>query len=190
MVAGRSLWGEDEQEASHHQARGGGQLGVEALVEDGAGAGEARGLRPGVEAGPHVDGEDHGEAERPEDEDDPAERSTAAVAHNDRCQRCGQQGDGDQQEGVCVEGSLDADGGGAGPRQPGVGVAPDLNPPVVDELGGDQAGGGGEDHDAGPALGREHGAAPGRRPHGPGHRAPHPVLEGPQEAKEKGAEGP
>jgi hypothetical protein len=75
MVAGRCFRGEDEQGAAEHQAGGGGDLGVEAVVEDGGGAGEARGLLARVEPRRQVDQEDNREAERPEHEDDDRRRA-------------------------------------------------------------------------------------------------------------------
>ncbi len=58
MVAGCRLWGEDEQQSADHQPGGGGQLGVEALLEHRGRTGEERGLRAGVEPGRPVDQED------------------------------------------------------------------------------------------------------------------------------------
>ena len=51
MVAGCRFWGEDEEQAAQDHARRRGQLGVEALLENGGGAGEQGGLRAGVQAG-------------------------------------------------------------------------------------------------------------------------------------------
>jgi hypothetical protein len=82
MVAGRRLWGHNEQRAAEHQAGRGGDLGVEAVVEDRLRAGEARCLDAGVEAGREVDREDQSEAEQPEREDDPAQAAPAPVAQD------------------------------------------------------------------------------------------------------------
>jgi hypothetical protein len=86
MVAGRRLWGRNEERSAKHQACRGGDLGVEAVVEDGLGTGEARGLAAGIEAGRQVDEEDHSEAEQPEREDDPAQPVAAIVAQHGECE--------------------------------------------------------------------------------------------------------
>jgi hypothetical protein len=70
MVAGRRHRSEYEQRSGQHQRRRGGELGVEAVAQDGGGAGELRGLSALVEPGRHVDQERDGEAERPKREDD------------------------------------------------------------------------------------------------------------------------
>ena len=44
MVAGCRFWGEDEKQTAQDQARRRGELGVEALLEEGGGAGEQGGL--------------------------------------------------------------------------------------------------------------------------------------------------
>jgi hypothetical protein len=82
MVAGRRFWGHNEQCATEHQAGGGGDLGVEAVVEDRLRAGKARRLDAGVEAGREVDQEDQPEAEQSEREDDPTQAATSPVAQD------------------------------------------------------------------------------------------------------------
>ena len=113
MVAGRRLWGCNEERSAQHQAGRGGDLGIEAVVEDGLGAGEARGLCADVEAGGKVDEQDHGETEQAEGEDDPAQPATTFVAQHGQCEGCGEDGDGDQEEGVRFAGALGTDGGSA-----------------------------------------------------------------------------
>jgi hypothetical protein len=71
MVAGRRLWGRNEERSAQHQAGRGGDLGVEAVVEDGLGTGEARRLAAGIDACRQIDEEDDGEAEQAEGKDDP-----------------------------------------------------------------------------------------------------------------------
>ncbi len=80
MVAGRRLWGHNEQRASQNQACRGGYLGVEAVVENRLGSGEAGRLGTGIEAGRQVDEENHREAEQAECENDPTQAAAAFVA--------------------------------------------------------------------------------------------------------------
>ena len=96
MVAGRRLRGEYEQRSAQHQARRGGDLGVEAVVEDGACAGEAGGWPAVVETGRQVDEEDDGETERSQREDDAAKLTATAVAHHCQRQRRREQRHGQQ----------------------------------------------------------------------------------------------
>jgi hypothetical protein len=160
MVAGRRLWGEDEQQPAQHHAARGGDLGVVALGEDGVGTREARQLGGRVEAGRPVDEEDDPDAEGAEQEDRSAQAGTVAAPREHR-QAGGQQGDRDQRIGVGVDRGLEPDFGGARhSRQPGVAWLAHLDPAVVDELGGDQAGGGSDDHAADRPLGSDHGARP------------------------------
>jgi hypothetical protein len=171
MVAGRRLWGEDEQQAAEHHAPGRGDLGVEALGEDGFRAREAGQLGGRVEAGGPVDEQDDRDAQGAEQEDRPTEAG-AVAARRDHRERCGQQRDRNQHVGVGVDGGLEADfRGRRNSRQPGVARLAHLDPAVVDELGRDQAGGGGDDHGADRALGADSRACPGRLPHAPGGAA-------------------
>ena len=73
MVAGRRLWSEDEQQAADHQPGGGGDLGVEAVEQDGARAGEARAELADVETSRKVYEEDDRETDEPKPEDDAPE---------------------------------------------------------------------------------------------------------------------
>ncbi len=90
MVAGRRFWGCNEERSAQHQAGRGGDLGVEAVVEDSLGTGEARRLVARVEAGREINEEDDGEAEQPEGEDDPAQSISALVADHGECQGSGE----------------------------------------------------------------------------------------------------
>jgi hypothetical protein len=73
MVAGRRLRGRDQQQAAEHQAGRRGDLGVEAVEQDGGGGGEARRLGAGVEPSRQIDQQDHRQAQHPKNEDDPPE---------------------------------------------------------------------------------------------------------------------
>ena len=164
MVAGRRSWGQHEERAAEHQAGCGGDLGVEAVVEDRLGTGEARCLGTGVETGRQVDQEDHGEAEQAEGEDDPTQPAPPSVAQDDQGEGGGEHADRDQQVGVGLTGGLNADRGRTRRRQPRVACLPDLDGAVVDELRDDQAGGRGEDRHADRPLRRQYGARPRRDP--------------------------
>ncbi|MET0305814.1 MAG: hypothetical protein ABW196_06245 [Solirubrobacterales bacterium] len=120
-------------------------MGIEAVVENGLCAGEARGLGAHVEAGGKVDEQDHGEAEQPEREDDSAQPAPALVAQGGEREHGGEHGDRDQEEGMRFAGTLGADGGGARRRQARVAGLADLDRAVVDELGRDQADGRADD---------------------------------------------
>jgi hypothetical protein len=63
MVAGRRLWGCNEERSAQHQAGCGGDLGIEGVIKDGLRAREARRLAARIEARWEIDEEDHGEAE-------------------------------------------------------------------------------------------------------------------------------
>jgi len=139
MVAGRRSWGHNEQRSSQHQASRRGDLGVEAVVDDGLRSREAGGRRADVEARRQIDEERHGEAEQAEPEDDASGAVPALVAHRDERERTGQERHRNQQVGMRFAGGLGADGGSARGGQPGVAGLADLHRPVVDELGGDQA---------------------------------------------------
>ena len=163
MVAGRRLWGCNEQRAAQHQARRSGDLGIEAVVENRPGAGEARGLGAAVEPRRQVDQEDHGEAEQAEHEDDPPDAAPALVAQRGE-RKCGrEQRHRNQQIGMCFAGGLSARRGRACRGQAGVAELADLNRAVVDELGGDQAGGRSDDRQADRSLRGQHDAGPRRR---------------------------
>ena len=167
MVAGRRFRGEDEQGATQHQPSRRGELGVEAILEDRCRAGEEGCLRAGVEAGGPVDEEDDGGAQQAEDEDDPAQLRPPPAGRGQR-QHGGQQPHGHQQVGVGVDRSLGVHGRRPGRLgQAGVAGAADLDAAVVDELGGQQTGGGGGDHAADRPLRGDRGARPGRGPHRP-----------------------
>ena len=83
MVASRRLWGEDKQRSAQHQARRRGELGVEALLEDGGRSGEEGGLRSGVEAGGPVDEEDDAGGEKAEHEYGPSQSPPAGPGGGD-----------------------------------------------------------------------------------------------------------
>jgi hypothetical protein len=164
MVAGRCLWGEDEHRAAEHQAGRGGDLGVEAVVEDGSGAGEARGLGASVETGRQVDQKDDREAEQTEDEDDAAETPPSRVAHRQHCQCRGKQRHRQQQVSVRLARRLGGDRWRGGRQEARVAGLPDLDGAVLDELGDCEAGGGSDDHGANRPLWGQHGAGPRRGP--------------------------
>jgi hypothetical protein len=90
MVAVRRFWGHNKEQPAQHQSARGGDLGVEAVLEDRGGAGELRGLGARVEPGRPVDQEDDREAEQPEGEDDAAEAPAPLVAHRDDGERRGE----------------------------------------------------------------------------------------------------
>jgi hypothetical protein len=96
MVAGRRFWGDNEQHAAQHQPRRRGDLGVEAVVEDGLGAGEAGGLNAGVQARRQVDQQNDGEAEQAEQEDDPPQTAAPLVVDRGKCKQPGNHGQRDQ----------------------------------------------------------------------------------------------
>ncbi len=166
MVAGRGFWSHNEERSAQHQAGRGGDLGVEAVVENGLGAGEARGLGTHVEAGGKVDEEDHGEAEQAEGKDDSAQAAPPFVAQHGEREGGGEGGDGNQEEGMGFPGTLDGDGGSAGSRQARVAGLADLDRSVIDELSRDQADGRTHDGQADRSLWRQHGAGPSRGPAG------------------------
>jgi len=180
MVAGRRFWGCNEERSAQHQAGRGGNLGIEAVVEDGLGAGEARRLAAGIEPGREVDEEDYGEAEQPEGEDDPAQSVAALVADHGERHGGGEHGYGDQEEGMGVTGALGRDGGGACRRQAGVTGLADLHRPVIGELGRDQTASGADDGHADRPLGGQHGAESGCRP----PRPPAPAEQAPFQHRE------
>ena len=147
MVAGRGSWSQDQQESAEHQTRARGQLGVEAVLQHRGRPGESGGQGAGVEPRRPVDEEDDGEADQAEEEDDPAE--PVAPGHGrHQGQRDGQEPDRDQQVGVGGAGRFDAFERGRGPRQARVARLPDLDPAVIDELGGDEETPGGDDRRA------------------------------------------
>ena len=90
MVAGGGFWGDNEERAAQHQAGGRGDLGVEAVVEDGLGAGEATRLGTNVQPARKVDEEDDGEADQAEREDDPAQPAPPFPAQGHEGERAGQ----------------------------------------------------------------------------------------------------
>ncbi len=156
MVAGRRLRGEDEQRAAEHDARGRGDLGVKASLEDRSGAGKAGELRRGVEAGRPVDEQHHPEAERPEQKDRAPKAGPVPPGGEDR-EPGGQQRDRDQRPGVGIERGLKPDPRCLGePGEAAVARLTDLDTPVSRELRRDQTGGGGDDHSADSAIRREH----------------------------------
>jgi hypothetical protein len=189
MVAGRGFWGDNEQRAAQHQARRSGDLGVEAVVEDRFGAGETGGLGAGVEACRKVDEKNHGDAEQAEHKDDPTQPPPSLVAQSEEGENAASQRNRNQQEGVSLPGGSRIDGGRAGRRQAGIARLADLDRAVLDELGGDQAGGGGEDGQADRPLWGEQRADPGRRALRPGAAAQQPPFEYGQAAEEENTDG-
>ena len=143
MVAGRGSRSENEQQSAEHQPGRGRQLGVEAALQHRRRPREAGRLGAGVEAGGPVDEEDDGEAEEAEDEDDPAE-PVAPCPDREQGERHGDSADRGEQVGVGGAGGLAVDQRRRRRGQARVPGLPDLDRAVVDELGGDQAGAGGE----------------------------------------------
>ncbi len=189
MVAGRRFWGDNEQHAAQHQACGGRDLRVEAVVEDRLGAGEAGRLDTRVEPGRQVDEEDDGKADQAEHEDDSSQPPPALVAQRDQGQKGSEQRDGNQQERVRLAGGLRVHGRRACRRQPGIAQLVDLDRAVVDELRGDQAAGSGEDGEADRPLRGEHGAEAGGATPRPGCVAQQPSFEQGQATEEENADG-
>jgi elongation factor G len=189
MVAGGGFWGDNEERAAQHQAHGGGDLGIEAVVENRLGAGEAGRLDTRVEPRRQVDEENDGKADQAEHEDDPSQSSPPLVAQCDQGQKGGQQGDRHQQERVCLTSGLRIHRRGACRRQPGIVQLVDLDRAVVDELCGDQAGGSGEDGEADRPLRSEHGADARRVASRPGAAAQQPSFEQRQAAEEENTDG-
>jgi hypothetical protein len=171
MVAGRRLWGCNEERSAQNQACGSGDLSVEAVVEHRLGAGEARGLRTYIETVRKIDQQDYGEAEQAEGEDNPAQPTTTFVTHRRERQGGGEDGDRDQEEGVGFAGALDTDGWGACGRETGIAGLADLYRPIIDELGCDQANSRADDGQTDSPLRRQHSTAPSRRPPGQGRNA-------------------
>jgi hypothetical protein len=161
MVAGRRFWGHNEQRAAQHQARRRRDLGIEAVIEDCLGAGEAGGLGARVESGRQVDQEDDGEAEQAEGENDPPQPASSPVVQHGEGEDCGKQRHRDKQVGVRLSGGLGPDRRRRR-RQAGVARLADLDGAIVDELGDDQERRGGEDGQADSSLWGEHGAGTGR----------------------------
>ena len=81
MVAGRRLWSQHEQHSSQHQSGRGSQLGVEAVEQDGGGAGEARRVSAEVEPGGTVDQEGDREADKAKGVDEPTRPRATRGAH-------------------------------------------------------------------------------------------------------------
>ena len=190
MVAGCRLWGEDEQRAAQHHARCRRDLGVEAVGQDGIGAGEAGQLGRGVETRRPVDEQDHREAQPAEQEYRPAEAGPPPSGRENRDGR-DQQGDRDQQIGVGVDRGFEADFGGArDPGQAGVPGLAHLDAAVVDELRGDQAGGRGDDHAADRPLGGHDPAGAGRLPRRPAGGTPGQAIGKAEDAQQENRQGP
>jgi hypothetical protein len=184
MVAGCRLWGHHEKRATQHQPRRCGDLGVEAVVENRLGAGEAGGRGTDVQSTREVDEEDDREAEQAQGEDDPAQPAPSLVAQGEQGECGGEQGDGDQEVGVRLTGGPGAHRRRAGRRQAGVARLADFNCPVVDELGGDQAAGRGDDGQADRPPRRQHGAGAGRGSLRPGGESKQALFKQGQAAKE------
>jgi len=177
MVAGRRLWGRNEERAAQHQAGGGGDLGVEAVIEDRFGAGEAGGLDTRIEADRQIDEEDDREADKAEHEDDPSQAPSPFVAHRDEGQEGGEQRDGNQHECVRLAGGLHVHRRRACRRQSGIAQLVDFNRAVVDELCGDKTGRCAEDREADRPLRGEYGADTGSAAPRPGGRAQQPPFD-------------
>jgi elongation factor G len=190
MVAGRRLWGYNEERAAQHQARSGGDLGVEAVIEDRLGAGEAGRLGAGVEAGRQVDEEDDGQAEQAQREDDPPQATPPLAVQHRQGEAGGEQGHGDEQVGMGLAGGLRAHGRGARRRQPGVTGLADLDRAVIDELGGEETGRGAEDRQADRPLRRQHATGPGRDALRAGGSAQQALFDPGEAAEEKRPCGP
>ncbi len=113
-------------------------------MKHGGGAGEARGLGTLVEPVRQVDEEDHREREQTEGRDQEAE-PLRFPAQRQRSEDHRQDADGDQQVGVGGTGRARFDGGSGGGHVAEAGVAglADLHRAVINELGGDEEGAGG-----------------------------------------------
>jgi elongation factor G len=189
MVAGRRFRGDDEQGPGRDQSGGSGELRVEPVFEDRRGAGEDRRLLAGVEALRTVDEEDHGGAQQPEGDHDPAQPGPAA-ARGEHAEPAGDDGDRDEQVGVGVDRSLDPDRRRPRPAgQAGVSGLADLDPAIVGELGDEQAGGAGDDRGADRPFGGEGGARPCRGAGREGRRSPGAALRGAEQPQEEDADG-
>ena len=190
MVAGRCFWGEDEQGTAQHQPGRRGDLGVEAVVEDRPGAGEAGGLGSSVKTRRQVDKEDDGEAEQAKQEDDPPQATAPLVTDREERQHRSGQGNRDQQVGVGRPGGPCPDRGRGGGGQAGVARLADLHRAVVDELRGDQQSRRGDDGQADPPLGGEHGTGARRRPPRPGSTAQQAPFQPGKSSQDEYACGP
>ena len=78
MVAGRRLWGGNEEQRAQHQPRERGDLAIETIPQDGRRAGEPGGLFAGVEPGREIDQEGYRQAEKADGEDEATETPAAA----------------------------------------------------------------------------------------------------------------
>jgi elongation factor G len=185
MVAGGGFWGDNEERAAQHQAGGGGDLSVEAVIEDRLGAGEACRLDTCIEARRQVDEEDDGKADQAEHEDDSPQAPPPLVTQRDQGQEGREQRDGNQQEGVRLPGGLHIHGRRACRWQPGIAQLADLYRAVVDELCGDQADGGAEDGEADRPPRGEDGADAGRATPRPARAAQQPSFKQGQGAEEE-----
>jgi hypothetical protein len=154
MVAGRRLGGGDQQGAAKDQPRCRCQLGIEAVLENSCGSRETRGLRTDVEPGRQIDQQDDREAEDAEDGDD-APQLAATGAHRRNRKDSGEQGDRDQHVEVRLPGGPGSNRRWRCGGQPGVTGLPHLDRAVINELRGDQAGRGGDDHGADRTVGRD-----------------------------------
>ncbi len=190
MVAGRRLWGHNEERTAEHQPGCGGDLGVEAVVQDRLRSREEGGLGAGVQPCRQVDQEDDGKAEQAERKDDPPQPPTTPVAQYRQGQGGGQQRDGDQQVGVGLAGGLGIDRGRGRRRQTGIARLADLDRAVIDELRDREAGGRGEDRQADRSLGSENGTGARRHPLCQHTNAQQRSFDHSQTAEEKYAGGP
>jgi elongation factor G len=117
-----------------------------------------------IEAVGEVDEEDHGNRDQPQGGDREAQPAPVAPP-GQGAERDRKQCDRHQYIGVGLAGCPDFHRRRFGdPRQVGVAGLADLDRPVVDELGGDEAGAGGDDHEGDRPLGGDDGAGPGRHP--------------------------
>jgi hypothetical protein len=193
MVAGRGLRGGNEKRPAQHQTGRGGQLGVEACVDHGLGPGEAGGLHPDLAGRGEVDQQHQRQAGQPEAEDHPAEPSPSPVAEHHQRQRGGNRRHRQQQVEVRCAGGLNVDGGRRRRRQARVAGLPQLDPVVVDELRGGQAGGRPHDCQADPALGGQHPACPhgarDRKVAGPQQQPFEPARHSQHRAQQQDADG-
>ena len=137
MVPGRGSRSENEQQSAEHQAPCGGKLSVEAALQHRGRSRELGSQVSRVEPGGPVDEEDHGEAEEAESEDDPAE-PVAPGPGRDQGNRRGDHADRDQEIIVRSTGGFEVEERRRGGREACVAGLPDLDPVVVDELGGDE----------------------------------------------------
>ncbi|HET6998662.1 MAG TPA: hypothetical protein VFI03_08740 [Solirubrobacterales bacterium] len=122
-------------------------------------------MGPCVESVREVDEQDRRHPDKAESGHDQAQ-TPAVTSSGEQAEERGEKAEGNEQVGVGLAGGLDVDGGW--PRRTGharVGSLTDLDPTVVEELGGDEPGPGGGDDNADRPLWGDDGAGAGRDAH-------------------------